>query len=267
MPIHCSIPIEPVGQEAFHEIDRLMLGHAFSIHNEFGRFMKEKLFQSELARRCEEHGMRVNREVMIRVAHGSFSKDYFVDLLLDGATVVEAKCVESISASHFGQTLNYLLLTGTQHGSLINFRGERVSRRFVSTRLNPTTRRLFEVSRGHWPQDAPCSQVEEAVVGLASDVGLGLDLVCYREAIIALCGGDPEAQIPIRRDSRLLGSHTMPILTPEVGLAVTAVARLPETRHHLQRFLDHTPLRGLVWVNLPVGQLHLDFLCRLSPTS
>jgi GxxExxY protein len=262
MPIRCSIPIEPIGQEAFHAVDRVMLGHAFAAQNEFGRFLREKLYQAELARRCGGSGMRADREVLIRVSFEGFSKDYRLDLLLDGTTVVEAKCVEAIAPSHVGQTLNYLLLTGTQHGSLINFRGERVTRRFVSTRLNLEARRGFERSRGDWPDEEAFRRVEEVTLGLADDVGLGLDLALYREAIVALCGGSHEVQVPIHQGDRFLADHSMAMLTPEIGLAVTAIARLPETRHHLQRLLDHTPLRGLVWINLPLGHLHLDYLRR-----
>lgn len=267
MPIQCSIPIEPIGQEAFHEIDRLMLGHAFAVHNEFGRFAKEKLFQAELSRRCREQGMWADREVLIRVSFEGFSKDYHLDLLLDATTVVEAKCVEAITPAHIGQTLNYLLLTGTQHGSLVNFRGERVARRFVSTRLNPAARRGFEVSRGDWPDEPEFRRVEETIMGLAGDAGLGLDLALYREAITALCGGSSEAQVPIHRGDQFLTDHSMPTISPEIGLAVTALARLTETRHHLQRLLDHTPLRGLVWINLPLGHLRLEYLRRHSQIS
>lgn len=262
MPIHCSIPIEPIDQEAYHTIDRFMLGQAFAVHNEFGRFAKEKLFQAELSSRCRERGMRVDREVLIRVSFEGFSKDYYIDLLLDQSTVVEAKCAEAITPAHVGQTLNYLLLTGTQHGSLVNFRGERVARRFVSTRLNAVARRGFEVSLASWPNEPAFRRVEEAMVGLAGEVGLGLDLALYREAIVALCGGSSEVQVPLHRGRQFLADHTMPMILPEIGLAITALARSADTRHHLQRLLDHTPLRGLVWINLPLGHLHLEYLRR-----
>ena len=69
-----------------------MLGHAFDIHNQYGKLLEEGFYKSELAERCRKAGLSVLREVPIRVWHGHFSKDYFIDLLLDGSTIVEGKC-------------------------------------------------------------------------------------------------------------------------------------------------------------------------------
>ena len=132
VPIEASIPIRVISQDAFHAIDHVMLGHAFAVHNEYGRLLDESFYKSEVAHRCVRDGIAVKREVLIRVRHATFHKDYFIDMLLDGSTVIEGKAVEAIAPSHQGQALNYLLLAGTHHGSLVNFRPTRVQRDFVS---------------------------------------------------------------------------------------------------------------------------------------
>jgi len=44
MPIECKFPVCPLDQDAFHAIDKMVVGHAFDIHNEFGRFCGERIY-------------------------------------------------------------------------------------------------------------------------------------------------------------------------------------------------------------------------------
>ena len=43
MPIRTAIPIQVFDQERFHQIDRRVTGIAFDIHNEFGRYLDERI--------------------------------------------------------------------------------------------------------------------------------------------------------------------------------------------------------------------------------
>ena len=52
MPVECNIEIEPVDQEDFHALDKVVMGHAFDVHNTLGRFCDERIYQDELAHRC-----------------------------------------------------------------------------------------------------------------------------------------------------------------------------------------------------------------------
>lgn len=153
MPIELPVDVVSFDQEQFHQIDRTVLGVAFSVHNEFGRFLDEAACQEEIAFRCREFGLRVERELRIRVVHGSFARDCFVDLFVDRGVVVEIKTAESLTAAHQSQVLNYLYLTGTQHGSLINLRPSSVKREFVSTSLETHDRLDFQTVDIDWQQD------------------------------------------------------------------------------------------------------------------
>ena len=57
VPIELSMPIRVVSQEAFHAIDKVMLGHAFAVHNEFGRLLDEAFYrrQFEVSRHFWPH--------------------------------------------------------------------------------------------------------------------------------------------------------------------------------------------------------------------
>src|SRR5262245_18774383 len=146
MPIHVESQIYVYGQEEFHAIDWRIMRIVFDVHNEFGRFLDETLFKREIAARCVSLGIRpAQLEVRIRVVHESFIKDYFMDMLVAGGVLIEAKTVEQLTPAHRNQALNYLLLAGLHHGRLLNLRTERVQFEFVSTRLTHELRRQFSV--------------------------------------------------------------------------------------------------------------------------
>ena len=48
MPITTAVPIKVFDQDQFHPIDTRVTGFAFDIHNEFGRYLEEGLYQNEL---------------------------------------------------------------------------------------------------------------------------------------------------------------------------------------------------------------------------
>ena len=262
MPIELSQPVHVVSQDEFHSIHHVMVGHAFAIHNQYGRMLDEKIYKSELAYRCAQDGLTAEREVLIRMRHGSFVKDYFIDLLLAGSTVAEAKCAAAIAPAHRAQALNYVLLAGTHHGSLVNFRPLKVQSEFVSTTLTPADRQRFSVVAHNWPDDTEHQKLREIVVSLCTDVGLGLEVALYREAVMMLVGGQSVLPQPIRimAGSRQLGEHTMHLLRDSVGLAVTAATRFADTRKHLQRLLNHTTLNAIAWVNLSLNNVRFELL-------
>jgi len=257
MPILSAQPITAVSQEDFHQIDKRMLGHAFAIHNQFGRLLDEAIYKQELADRCTADGLIAQREVRIRVEHGPFVKDYFIDLLLCGSTIVEAKTVKELLATHHGQGINYLLLAGTHHGSLINFRPSRVDRKFLSTSLTHEDRRRFEFADDGWPDDEPHQRVRDSVNAFCADVGLGLDLPLYREAFthLAHC---PRQLVPILSGMKTIGHQELMMVAEDTALAVTALEDLSDYRLHLRRLVSNINLSAISWINLRLGRIQLQ---------
>ena len=45
MPVTCDVNIGHVGQERFHAVDKVVMRHAFDIHNTLGRFCDERVYQ------------------------------------------------------------------------------------------------------------------------------------------------------------------------------------------------------------------------------
>lgn len=150
MPIQLSVQIKPISYADFHALDYKVMGIVFSIHNDFGRFWNEKIYQNELAYRCRKAGLEnVATEVPIHVSYEDFSKDYKIDLLIDNV-IYELKTAQSLAGEHENQTINYLMLTGLRHAKLINMRPPSVEHRFVSTNITPEKRYKFTIEGGQW---------------------------------------------------------------------------------------------------------------------
>jgi GxxExxY protein len=226
----------------------------FEVHNEFGRFLDERLYKAELAARWLDAGLgTVQREVQITVTHESFRKHYMMDLLFNHGLMLEAKVAESIVAANRAQGLNYLLLTGMQHGRLVNLRPERVEHEFLSTRLTPDRRRQFTVVDSDWQgTDAESAWLRGKVFALLNDWGAFLEIALYRDAITHFLGGSERVlqPVPVRSRDRLLGEQAVHLLTPDTAFAFTAsTADGTSMADHQRRFLKHTPLRRIHWVN------------------
>jgi GxxExxY protein len=263
MPIQPAIPIACIIQQEYHQIDERMVGHSMAIHNQFGRLLDEFVYKKELAERCSKDGLPAQREVRIQVTHRDFVKDYFIDLLLCGSTIIEAKTAKETLEAHKGQGINYLLLAGTHHGSLVNFRLLSMKRCFLSTRLTHELRRQFKTIEAGWPKDEDHARLRDCVMELVRDIGLGLDLPLYREAIAHLTNS-PRQLVPLKSDTSNLGHHEMTLLNDEVGIAITALPEQDEFRTHLNRLLQITPLTGIAWINLKLGEIRFEHLKRVK---
>ena len=158
MPVECGVEIKPVGQERFHAIDRVVMQHVFAIHNTLGRFCDERIYQEDLAQRCQTDGLEVHREVLLCALYQGFAKPHYLDMLVERGVIYELKAVEALNRSHQKQLINYLLLAGLHHGKLVNFRLGSVESRFVSTRLERQDRIPFRLADDAWQGDDKTSQ-------------------------------------------------------------------------------------------------------------
>jgi GxxExxY protein len=259
MPVILPRPIAAISQADFHLIHQRMVGHAIDVQNELGRLLPEAAYQNELAARCSADGLPAERELRIQVTHGSFTKDYFIDLLLCGSTIVEVKASSATTPAHKAQTLNYLMLAGTHHGSLVNFRPTRVSHSFVSTRLNHGKRAAFHIHRQNWPVNPAHKAVDQALCDFCSDVGLALDTQLYREAIASLAQL-PMHLVPILSGRTTIAHQEMLMVDDKSALAVSSLTALADYRSHLRRLLSATDLDGISWINLTLGEIRLEHI-------
>ena len=267
MPIKVATEVRVFDQEEFHALDRKLMGIVFDVHNEFGRFLDERLYKQEIAARWLEAGLGVaEREVRIIVTHESFRKDYSMDLLFNHGLMLEAKVAEALVAANRAQGFNYLFLTGMQHGRLVNLRPERVEHEFLSTQLTIEKRRQFATVDSSWRVvNDESAWLRDKVIALLNDWGAFLEVPLYRDAIAHFLGG-PERVIqpvPVHSGNRLLGEQAIHLLTRDTAFAFTAITSdVSSMTDHQRRFLQHTPLRFIQWVNFNHHQIEFTTLTK-----
>lgn len=254
MPIEVKSNIKILEQQEFHALAAKLLGIVFDVHNEFGRFLDEKLYKAEIAARWIAAGLgSAEREVQINVSHQSFRKTYLMDLLFNNGLVLEAKAAETLVASHRMQGLNYLMLGGMKHALLVNFRPERVEHEYLSTTLTPSERRRFAFVDKDWRMVNDASrQLRETLNDLLEDWGAFLDMVLYRDALTSFLGGAERVMgnVPVYSGERCIGEQPVHYLTHETVFALTALTRnRAAMEDHQRRFLKHTPLKHIQWIN------------------
>lgn len=110
-------------------IARLVMDEAFIIHRKMGPGLLESVYEVVLAKRLQQAGLRVERQVPIPIVFdgAQFDEGFRADLLIEGKVIVELKSVEKTLPIHSKQLLTYLRLSDWRLGLLINF-GENLLR-------------------------------------------------------------------------------------------------------------------------------------------
>ena len=187
MPVHCTIQIPRLTKEQFGEISYRLMGEVFTIHQEFGRLFNERIYKHELALRLP--GLQL--EVPVDVTHRTFKKRYFLDVVTPDGALFEFKAVDELTGRHRAQLLNYLLLLDLAQSKLVNTRTGDVQHEFVNAALTTTERQQFKVEREHFDPTSPgASAFEGILIPLLQDLGTGLELSLYEEAVTHLLGGE-----------------------------------------------------------------------------
>ncbi|MCI0360412.1 MAG: GxxExxY protein [Planctomycetaceae bacterium] len=248
MPVKVHAESRVLSEGEFAELAYEVMGHVFAIHREFGRFFDESIYKRELARRMTG----VELEVPVEVRFDPFRAWHRLDVLVRGGAVFEFKAVEAIVDRHRSQLLNYLLLTGLTRGKLVNVRSEQVQHEFVNSVLDRTDRTQFSVDRATWDIRDNDSLLQW-VVALLRDLGTGLDVSLYEDAITQFLGGREvvEKQVPIYAGDHCLGTQPFRLVRPTSAIKVTAFNDdLAGFEAHARRLLSHTRLESIEWINV-----------------
>jgi len=104
------------------DITELIIKAFYTVYNTLGYGFLEKVYKNALAIELHKLGLDVIPEARITVYYGSeVVGEYFADLLVAGAVLVELKAVKSLLPEHEAQLLNYLKATPYEVGLLLNF--------------------------------------------------------------------------------------------------------------------------------------------------
>ena len=255
MPIEIDGEVRRMSEDEFLRVAYAVTGAAFALHKEYGVMFSERLYKLELAAECQKLGFDpVSVELPIHVLWGDFRKDYFVDLLVAGGALFELKVLAELVEAHRAQTLNYLFLTGLERAKLFNLGAPSVQHEFVSTKLTPALRRRMNVDSQRWIETGPASvRFHQLLLELLDDWGLFLEIPLYYRALTHFFGGPKQVirEIPILRDGRHVTTQRAHLLDPANAFKLTALdTGLNTVEEHLRRFLRHTELDAIHWVNL-----------------
>lgn len=257
MPIEAPI-LPRLSTDAMRELDYIVMGHAFDSHHELGRMCDEPIYQADLAARLLGAGIVVQREVHVWVTHRGFVKRYEIDLVVGNKFLYELKAVAGVLADHEAQLLNYLLLTNTAHGKVINFRPAKVESRFVNAPVDEARRRQFHIVRDSLSSEA--SMLRDLLRELVKDWGMFLDLSLYTQALTHFLGGEEAVvrPVPMTRGTIPLGNQRLHLFSKDAAFFVTGFKQdLTTHEGHLRRVLGLTPLKAIHWINLCRDEISL----------
>jgi GxxExxY protein len=112
-----------VAENRIDVVSQTIIGAAVEVHRSLGPGLLESSYQRCLAYELASRGVRLDREVEIPIRYKGLvlRPGYRIDMLVEGAVVVEVKTVAAIEPIHKAQILTYLKLMDLRVGLLINF--------------------------------------------------------------------------------------------------------------------------------------------------
>ncbi len=98
------------------------VGAAMEVHATLGRGMAEAIYQEAVALELADRGMTFEREKILPVYYKGvkLEKTYIADFYYNGI-VIEMKSVEELNSDHRSQLFNYMRITHSSRGILLNF--------------------------------------------------------------------------------------------------------------------------------------------------
>ena len=108
-------------------ISEKIIGAAYKVSNTLGAGFLEKVYENALVHQLRNDGMKIEQQRPIKVYYDDVVVgEYFPDLIVAGAVIVELKTAKRIEDIHLAQTLNYLKATRLKLGLILNFGKPRV---------------------------------------------------------------------------------------------------------------------------------------------
>ena len=115
--------MQSINREDYLDKMYQIIGAAMNVYNELGFGLSEPIYQECLSIVCSEKQIPWEREKpLIMTFHGQeLKKTYIADFVCFDDIIVELKAVSELNNEHRGQLFNYLRITDSYAGVLINF--------------------------------------------------------------------------------------------------------------------------------------------------
>ena len=123
---------------------RVITGVAMKVHGKYHPGLLESAYEAAMEYLLTIDGHRVERQQELPIFWDNvrLKQTYRMDLVVDGV-IVELKAVEHTTETHIYQLWNYMRITHTEYGMLINFGSSHLYSAWYH--LNPTTFQIEKV--------------------------------------------------------------------------------------------------------------------------
>ncbi len=115
---------------------------AYAIHTYHGTGHLEKVYENALVHRLRKAGLKVKQQYPLKVydEDGTEIGDYYADLIVEDALIVELKACKTFADEHKAQIIGYLRSANIEHGLLINFGSFKFQiQKFILSKTNPSS--------------------------------------------------------------------------------------------------------------------------------
>lgn len=110
-------------REELEAVASSVVDAVYTVHRALGPGLLESAYQACLIHELRKRGLRIRCEVSMPVPYDGIEIDagYRMDILVEGAIVVQNKVVQTLAPIHEAQLLTYLKLAGLRIGFLVNW--------------------------------------------------------------------------------------------------------------------------------------------------
>jgi len=113
-----------------NEISFYVRKSIFSVYNELGPGLLERVYEKVLLLELESHGLKVRNQVPISIKFKDLVIDssFIADIIVEDKVIIEIKSVQEINEVHHKQLLTYLKLSDIKLGILVNFNTDYIAK-------------------------------------------------------------------------------------------------------------------------------------------
>ena len=129
-PEHFFPGVNPTSQKTmkYEEITQKIIGAAYQVYNTLGFGFLESVYKKGMIIELAKDNLKVEAEKPLKVYYDKqVVGDFYVDLFVEDAVLVELKSVQNLAKEHEVQLVNYLNCLKKDIGLLINFGPSRVN--------------------------------------------------------------------------------------------------------------------------------------------
>ena len=106
----------------YEDLSNKIIKAYYNVLKILGKGLAEKVYENALCVEFDEMNIAYERQKSLPVTYkGHPVGDYIADIFVEGKIIIELKAVPAIVPEHLAQTLNYVNLTHSKIGYILNF--------------------------------------------------------------------------------------------------------------------------------------------------